>query len=147
MANQPTRGREHDALEVWVGAWRAEGTNYARDGTTSKWLSDETVEWLAGEFFVVQRWNEHGSKAPFIGLGVIGYAAESKTYLTRSFENHGFYREYDIKVDGNRWTFDGPTERARYEFTDGGDTQLIHWEFKPGDKWLPLCDRVARRVK
>ena len=140
-------GPEHERLGVWIGEWRAEGTNYAADGAKSPWLSDESVEWLAGRFFVVQRWNEHGSAEPFIGLGVMGYDSETKRYFTRSFENHGFYRHYDMTIDGNHWTLDGATERARVEFADDGNTQRIHWEFKPQDKWLPLCDRVARRMK
>jgi hypothetical protein len=138
---------EYEKLAVWIGDWRAEGTNYAADGATSRWLSEETFEWLAGQFFVVQRWNEHGSTEPFIGLGVMGYDQRTARHFTRSFENHGFYRHYDMTVEGNIWTFDGPTERARVEFVDGGDTQRIHWEFKPRGQWQPLCDRVARRVK
>ena len=32
-------------------------------------------------------------------------------------------------------------------FTDGGNTQQITWEWRqPGEEWLPLCDRIARRV-
>lgn len=147
MVAHPVHGPEHEKLAVWIGDWRAEGASYAADGARSDWRSEESVEWLPGEFFVVQRWNEHGTGEPFIGLGVIGYDAETKRYFTRSFENHGFYRHYDMGVDGDVWTINGATERARVEFTDDGDTQLIHWDFKPGETWLPLCDRTARRVR
>jgi hypothetical protein len=68
-------------------------------------------------------------------------------YFTRSFEKHGFLRGYEMGVDRSVWTFTGETERARVEFTDEGQTQQIHWEFKHGDSWLPLCDRTARRVE
>ena len=148
MANPstPRRGPEHEKLAVFVGHWHAEGTNYDIDGKTSPWVSDEHVEWLPGRFFVVQRWHANPD-APFIGMGVIGYDAEAKRYFTHSFENHGFFRQYEMRVDGDIWTFTGPSERARVEFADNGDTQKIHWEFKPDKKWLPLCDRVAKRVR
>jgi hypothetical protein len=43
------------------------------------------------------------------------------------------------------WTFTGATERARIEFSPDGRTQTIVWEWRPKDRWMPLCDRVARR--
>jgi hypothetical protein len=67
-------------------------------------------------------------------------------YFARTFENHGFYRRYDVTVDGNVWTFSGETERARIEFSDDGRRQTITWEWRPKDLWLPLCDRVATKV-
>jgi hypothetical protein len=141
----PQRGPEHDKLAVFVGDWHAEGTNYDAEGKTSAWASDEHFEWLPGRFFVVQRWTANPD-TPFIGIGIMGYDAQAGRYFTRSFENHGFARDYEMRVDGNVWTLTGPTERARIEFADG-DTQTIQWEFKPKDKWLPLCDRVAKRVQ
>ena len=127
MADAPVRGPEYEKLNIWICKWRAEGTNYSADGKQSSLVSEESVAWLPGEFFALQEWNEHGSKEPFIGAGVFGYDSNAKSYFVRSFENHGFYRHYELKPDGDVWTFDGPTERARVEFTDGGDTQIIHW--------------------
>ena len=52
-----------------------------------------------------------------------------------------------VKRDGNTWTFEGETERARYDFSRDGRTCVIKWEFKPdGELWKPLCDRTAKRV-
>lgn len=48
--------------------------------------------------------------------------------------------------DGRVWTLSGATERARIEFSADGRTQTIVWEWKPGDRGLRLCDRVARRI-
>jgi hypothetical protein len=39
----------------------------------------------------------------------------------------------------------GETERARIEFSEDGRQQMITWEWRPRDQWLPLCDRVAVR--
>ena len=59
-------------------------------------------------------------------------------YVTRSYENHGFVRDYVARVDGDTWTFNGDTERTGIEFAYGGDTRKIAWEWrKPGEaeKW------------
>jgi hypothetical protein len=135
----------HLALKVWAGKWRAEGTSY-RDGRVP-WVSDEDYEMLAGDYYLVQRWNANVGGAPFVGIGVIGYDEAAKRYVSRSFENHGRYRNYAVQRDGDTWTFEGETERARYDFSRDGRSCDIKWEFKPdGRTWKPLCDRTAKRV-
>ncbi len=141
------RGVEQDHLGVFLGRWHAVGVSFNALGSKERWVSDEEVEWLPGEFFVVQRWDAMTGPNVFKGISIIGYDAETGNYVTRSFENHGFFREYVTRVDGNLWTFTGDTERARVEFADDGDTQRIVWEQRPeGETWLPLCDRKAVRV-
>ena len=83
--------------------------------------------------------------SPFNTLSVMGVDATTSGYFARSFENHGFYRHYNVAVDGRVWTIDGETERARIEFSADGRTQTITWEWHPKDRWLPLCDQVAHR--
>lgn len=144
----------HERLEVFIGKWHAEGCSFAVGqplsnprGVTEKWLSDETFEWLHGRFFVMQRWDAMTGSNPFHGIAIINWDDASQHYMTRSYENHGFIRDYITRVDGDIWTFTGATERARVEFTGGGNSQNIAWEWrKPGEDWRPLCDRVARRV-
>ncbi|MEQ1867124.1 MAG: DUF1579 family protein [Alphaproteobacteria bacterium] len=150
----PARGAAHERLKAFVGTWHAEGDSYAAGqrqedprGVVEKWISDETVEWLPGKFFVAQRWDAMTGANAFKGTGIISYDPDAGHYMTRSYENHGFIRDYVTRVDGDVWTFTGETERARIEFGDGGDKQTIAWEWKPdGKTWLPLCDRVAKRA-
>ena len=82
----------------------------------------------------------------FDTLSIMGIDAKTGKYFARCFENHGFYRNYDVSVSGNVWNFTGEKERARIEFSDDNRTQTIIWEWKPEDKWLPLCDRTAVRI-
>lgn len=70
----------------------------------------------------------------------MGWDDDSGCYFARAFENHGFYRHYDVTVNGHVWTICGKTERARIEFSDDGKRQTITWEWRPKDDWLPLCD-------
>jgi len=147
------RGDQHDALAVFLGRWRAEGKSYGSPSqpdddpksAAEPWLSTHTGTWHTGEFFLVQDERAIIGANPFDTLSVMGVDAKTGRYFARSFENHGFYRHYDVAVDGRVWTLTGETERARTEFSADGRTQTISWEWRPQDRWLPLCDRRARR--
>jgi hypothetical protein len=149
----PTRGAKHDALAVFLGRWRAEGESYGsptqseRDpkSTPEQWVSTHTGRWHTGEFFLVQDERAFTGGRPFDTLSVMGVDDETGHYFARSFENHGFYRDYRVFADGRVWTIGGDRERARIEFSPDGRTQTISWEWRPKDTWLPLCDRIARR--
>jgi hypothetical protein len=149
VTRPPKRVAGHQALQVWLGRWRAEGTVFHADGSTSPWLSDESYEFLDGGFFVIQRWNEHGGDEPFVGVGVLSYDLASDEYAARSFENHGHYRHYEVWREDNVWTFSGELERARYEFAADGATCEVHWECRAigQNEWRTLCVRTARRVE
>ena len=62
-----------------------------------------------------------------------GRATRGPVGTSRAFENHGFYRHYDVAGDGRVLDFTGATERARVEFNPDGRTQTIMWEWKPKD--------------
>ena len=51
-----------------------------------------------------------------------------------------------MTIDGRTWTLSGEHERATYKFSEDGRSQEISWEWKPGEGWLPLCDRTAHRI-
>ena len=78
---------------------------------------------------------------------MLGVEAETGRHFARTFENHGFYRQYDVVVEGKVWTVTGETERARIQFSEDEKTQTITWEWRSAGQWLPLCDRVARRLE
>ncbi len=151
----PVRGVAHDRFSVWVGDWHAEGESYASGqvesdprGSVETWVSDESIAWLPGHFFIARRTDGRVGSRAISGLDVFSVDPDTGAYTTRGYENHGFLRDYVTRVDGAVWTFTGETERARVEFSEDGDTQTVCWEWrKPGGVWLPLCDRVARRVR
>lgn len=149
----PVRGEKHEALAVFLGRWRAEGDSYgspeppddAPKSAPEPWVSTHVGRWHTGGFFLVQDEEALIAGRPFDTLSVMGVDAETGRYFARSFENHGFSRHYDVSVNGRVWTLSGERERARVEFSADGRTQVITWEWRPRDRWLPLCDRVARR--
>ena len=149
MATAP----QHDALAVFIGKWSAHGTSYGGTDQTGKdpkaggetWVSTHEASWHTGKFFVVQDERADIAGRRFDTLSILGLN-EDDSYFSRSIENHGFYRDYKVDRDGDRWRFDGATERATVVFEDAGKRQVWKWEWKPGDTWLPLCDRVAELV-
>ena len=151
----PRRGSAHDALSAFLGEWRAEGMSFGgtdQSGADPKangvpWVSTHTACWHTGEFFLVQDERARIDGEVFDTLSVMGVEPGEKGYFGRTFENHGFYRHYAISVAGRTWKLEGKTERARTVFDADNNTQTINWEWLREGKWLPLCDRVARRVQ
>ena len=143
------RGR----LAAFVGTWRAEGRSFAHGqqpqdprASAVPWTSEESYEWLPGEHFLLHRWEAEVGGFAFRGVEILGYDAGQDRYFTSLFDNSGHRVEYAAKVDGPLWTFAEATSRASVRF-DGDDRMELKWEWRPhGADWLPLCDRVARRV-
>ena len=150
----PIRGHQHDSLGVFQGRWTATGLSYGgtdQSGPDHKangenWTSTHEAQWHTGLFFLVQ--NEHAKIAggEFDTLSVMGVDSATRGYFARTFDNHGFYRHYELTRDRNVWSLTGKTERARIEFQNGDRTQIISWEWQPQANWLPLCDRQASRI-
>jgi len=109
-------------------------------------MSTHTGTWHTGEFFLVQDERATVGGKPFDMLSVMGVDAGTGRHFARCFESHGFYRHYEVAVDGRVWTFAGETERALIRFSADARTQAITWEWREQDQWLPLCDRGAHRV-
>jgi hypothetical protein len=150
----PAHGPEHERLGVFVGTWHAEGLSYGRDqdrndprAHAEPWVSDEITAWHAGKFFIIQDEDAKTGPASLVTHAVLGYDPATGAYVAHTFENHGFSRQYAVRVDGRIWTFSGDTERARIEFSEDGQKQSVRWEWRPVDQtWLPLCDRTNVRV-
>ena len=150
----PTRGPLHEALEAFVGEWQAEGWSYGNlpqdpehpKAKRQAWRSTSHVGWHTGRFFLIE--DERcmlDGQAPFDTHSVRGVDAGGRLFAA-CFENHGFERRYELTVQGRVWTWTGAHERARVEFSVDGHRQTVVWEWKPKDRWLPLCDREAVKV-
>jgi hypothetical protein len=151
----PVRGVEHDALAVFLGDWRAEGTSFGgtdQSGVDPRangvsWVSTHSARWHTGEFFLIQDERARIDGNVFDTLSIMGVEPGDTGHFARTFENHGFYRHYALSVDGRTWQLRGEFERARTVFGVDGNTQTITWEWLRDGRWLPLCDRVATRVE
>ncbi|RYG35331.1 MAG: DUF1579 domain-containing protein [Burkholderiales bacterium] len=150
----PQRGSLHEALSVFLGDWRAEGSSYGSPdqdpddpkGKPEAWTSTHTAHWHTGEFFLIQDERAIVGGKAFDTLGYMGVDPATGRYFSQSIENHGFERRYEMSVNGNVWKMSGEHERATITFSQDGRTQDIKWEWKPSGVWLPLCDRTAHRI-
>lgn len=151
-ANEPSR--KPLELAVFLGDWRAEGTSYGGTDQSGEdprahgvpWTSEHTAYWHTGGYFLVQDERARPGGEVFDTLFIKGIDPETGELFARTFENHGHYRNYALTRDGDLWTLSGETERATIEFSEGDRKQSIVWEWKPEDRWLPLCERTAVRV-
>ncbi len=150
----PKPTASHRQLDAFIGKWHAEGFSYA-DGQQAAdplasavpWRSDESYEWLPGGFFVLHRWDAMTGERVFQGTQILGFDGNEGGYFTRHFDNAGNHPEYQAKVVGDTWTFTDKSTRATVTVANDGNEMRFNWEWrKDGEKWLPLCDRVARRV-
>ena len=144
----PVRGSAHDALSIFLGEWRAEGTSFGgtdQSGTDPKangvpWVSTHTVRWHTGNFFLIQDERARIDGKVFDTRNIMDVDPSDKGYIARTFENHGFYRHYALSVDDRTLLLNGATARARTVFSADGNSQTITWEWLRDGKWLPLCD-------
>jgi hypothetical protein len=141
-------------LQVFIGKWFAQGQSYA-EGQNNRtpyasavpWTSDESYEWLPGNFFVLHKWNAKAGDRIFIGTEIIGYDKSEGKFFTNFFDNAGFHPIYAAICEGNIWNFTEPNTKAKVTINDK-DTMTFNWEWRnEGSDWMPLCDRVARRAK
>lgn len=152
-ASLPAPTAAHRRLDAFIGDWHAEGTSFGegQDAADPRaagvpWTSDESYEWLPGNFFVLHRWDAMVGKREFKGTEIIGYDKDEGGYFTRLFDNADNHPEYRATVDQDTWTFSEPQTRATVTVQHGGDKMTFNWEWKNGGRnWLPLCDRVAVR--
>ena len=122
----PRRSADHEALNVFLGDWRAHGASFGNTDLSDvarvdgePWSSIHTAHWHTGSFFMVQDERATIAGRPFDTLSIIGVDLQSGGYFVRSIENHGYYRHYGLTRDGDTGAIDGVTERATIDFADG----------------------------
>jgi hypothetical protein len=133
---KPQRGPEHEKLAVFLGDWRGKGTG----GAGSEMTTLESYDWIEGKFFLLTHFDQKVGEASHIGVGTIGYDAESGTYWMGMADNLGYARDYEVRDEGGGvWRFLGDRERATLTFR--GDRMNVRWEHRPdGGDWAPLCE-------
>ena len=82
-----------------------------------------------------------------MGTEIIGYDETKNQFYTYFFDNSGNHPIYAATVQGNQWDFFEENTKAKITIEDP-DTIIYKWEWKhDGSDWLPLCNRIAKRVK
>lgn len=118
--------------------------------------SGHTVfEWMAGEQFLVQRWEVPHPDAPD-GLALIGPAPDGD-YLQHYFDSRGVARLYQMTFDDGVWSMVRTAadfspldfcQRFTGTFSDDGKTIEGRWESSPdGTEWSLDFDLTYTRLK
>jgi hypothetical protein len=133
-----------DRLDALLGEWDMEAyfeSDYfapgsppvrARGGRT-------TFEWLAGDFFLVQRFVVDNPAAPS-GISIIGATAGLETFTQHYYDSRGVARDYQMSLEEGVWKLwrDAPGFWQRYAgvLSADGTTITGSWEGSPdGNGW------------
>jgi hypothetical protein len=95
-----------------------------------------SFEWMAGERFLIQRWEVPIPEAPD-GLAIIGHDEGRGTLLQHYFDSRGVARVYEMTLGGGVWTLTRTTpdfsplsfaQRFVGRFSDDGMRIEGRWE-------------------
>ena len=88
-------------------------------------------EWLAGEFFLCQRFTVDNPAAPS-GIAIIGVAPQPETFEQHYYDSRGVARVYQMSLDEGVWKLyrEAPGFWQRYSgvFSDDGTKITGAWE-------------------
>ncbi len=142
-----TTDRKISMLDPLIGTWTVEGRNLsaapraADMPVTGTWK----VEVMDGGKFLESHWKYDSGGAKHIGLSVLGFQNDDPQLKMFNFDNGGFYRAYNIIIEGNLWKIAGETERASIVFKDTNAAYEEFWEIKTAGTWRPLCRRNGEK--
>jgi len=131
-------------LDALLGEWEME-VQFVADyfGLGSPPISDRggrtTFEWLAGEFFLIQRFTVDNPAAPS-GIAIIGPAEAAETLSQHYYDSRGVARSYQMSLNDGVWQLwrEAPGFWQRYTgvFSDDGRTIKGAWEGSAdGSQW------------
>lgn len=131
-----------ERLQAFVGTW-----SVAADfpgAPPSDLRGRTTFEWLAGERFLVQRWETPHPDAPD-GIAVIGFDVIRKRLVQHYFDSRGVARLYEMSFDGHVWELSRTaadfsplpfSQRFSASFSGDGATISGRWETShDGTSW------------
>src|SRR3954447_19781041 len=146
---QQERGAEIRRLETLIGEWRIEATFPHTPPSTA--VGRVVFEWLAGERFLVQRWDIDVPEAPD-GLAIIRFDDERRLYVQHYFDSRGVARVYEMTLGDGVWRLwrdstDPFPQRFTGTFSDDGDMIAGRWEkAEDGTNWSIDFDLTHQRT-
>jgi hypothetical protein len=139
-------------LERFIGEWTMQVTF---PGVPPVAGGRVVFEWMAGEQFLIERWEVPVPEAPD-GLAIIGFDEGRGTFLQHYFDSRGIARVYAMSLEDGVWTLwrDTPdfspldfAQRYTGRFSDDGSTIVGRWEIAhDGSPWEHDFDLTYVRV-
>lgn len=144
-------------LQVFAGKWLTTGQQHeGAVGAAAKITAVETYEWLAGERFLVHRFEGLVGDEPAVCLELIGYDTAAEDYPVHTYYNTGLTNEWRLHERDGAWLFTGKWDikgksmdvRCTLVFSEDGDAMAGKWEYSPdGKAWTTFWDMDARKVR
>ena len=142
----------HKLLERFISEWTM---RVAFPGAPPFEGGRVVFEWMAGEQFLIQRWDVPVPEAPD-GLAVIGFNESRGTFLQHYFDSRGIARVYAMRLEDGIWTLrrEAPdfsaldfAQRYTGTFSDDGTAIVGRWEIAhDGATWEHDFDLTYVRV-
>ena len=155
--DMPKPGPERKKMEVFAGSWTLEGDMKPGPmGPGGKMTEKETCEWMEGNFFIVCHASYTSERmGSGVGLSVMGYSNDDKTYTYREFSGDGEFMDSRGKLDGDTWTWTGDekmggmTSKSRFtmKMTSATSYNFIFDTSQDGTNWTTLMEGKATKAK
>lgn len=150
----PKPGPELKKLDVFVGSWTLDGNmKPGAMGPGGSMTENEKCEWMQGDFYLVCHSDYKSSMGNGVGLSVMGYSADDKTYTYREFNSFGEFDDSRGTVDGDTWTWNndekmgGMTMKGRFtmKMTSATSYSFTFDMSQDGTKWSTVMDGKASK--
>ena len=154
-SQSPASRKTLELLSVFVGRWTTEGHQHeGMIGPAAAIVAEESYEWLAGEQFLVHRFDGHVGDGVAACIEIIGHDAETNTYPTRTYYNTGVVNEWRATATERVWTLSGEWKLAkaisvRCTTTVSHDGRSLSgkWEWADASTaWQTFWDVTSTRV-
>jgi hypothetical protein len=143
------------ALARLVGTWRLEGRQLEGPfGPERNVAARETYEWLAGDKFLVHRFEGKVGEDAAACVELISHDAERGVYPRVTYYNDGAVREWESREKDGTWILTqagggdpgGPRTRCTLVLDERDATMTGNWEYSnDGKTWRTFWDVRATK--
>jgi hypothetical protein len=155
-AQMPTSkpGPEVKKLDIFAGSWILDGTMKPSSmGPGGSMTENEKCEWMEGGFYLVCHSDYKSSMGNGVGLSVMGYSTDDKTYTYREFNSYGEFDDSKGALDGDTWTWTNDekmgnmTMKGRFtiKMTSATSYNFTYEMSEDGTKWSNVMDGKASK--
>jgi hypothetical protein len=150
----PKPAPEVKKLDIFVGSWILDGTMKPNSmGPGGSMTENEKCEWMEGGFYLVCHSDFKGSMGSAVGLSVLGYSVDDKTYTYREFNSFGEFDDSKGALDGDSWTWTNDekmgnmTMKGRFtiKMTSATSYNFTYEMSEDGTKWSNVMDGKASK--
>jgi hypothetical protein len=154
QAGPPKPGPELRKLDAFVGTWVLDGNmKPGAMGPGGTMTQNEKCEWMEGNFFLVCHSDYKSSMGNGVGLSVMGYSVEEKSYTYREFNSFGEFDDSRGSLDGDTWTWTSDekmgnmTMKGRFtmHMTSTSSYTFVFDMSQDGAKWSTVMDGKATK--